>query len=170
MLLPNNIEIVHDLANSSVRARTKTKTHRQKRTWISNMFLLIHYNLQTLGITENWSHAYHSTNSINIIIILISAVTLSRTSMGIFEFECRFDLANFAEYTYNDCYYSCFSLFSDLSIFLVGCFMTCLGRVAYYLLIMPWAIFTIIISILDVVAVGFFFYDLFNTLVCMNIS
>ncbi|XP_055325191.1 uncharacterized protein LOC129579287 [Sitodiplosis mosellana] len=47
---------------------------------------------------------------------------------------------------------------------IVGCFMACLQRVAYYLLVMPWAIFTTLTSILDVVAVGFFFYDLFNTL------
>lgn len=43
--------------------------------------------------------------------------------------------------------------------------MTCLGRVAYYLLMMPWAIFCAFTAILDIVAVGFFFYDLFNTLV-----
>ncbi|XP_031631458.1 uncharacterized protein LOC116345877 isoform X2 [Contarinia nasturtii] len=47
---------------------------------------------------------------------------------------------------------------------IVGCFMACLGRVAYYLLMMPWAVFCTITSIFDVVAVGFFFYDLFNTL------
>lgn len=46
--------------------------------------------------------------------------------------------------------------------------MACLQRAAYYLFVMPWAIFTILTSILDLVAVGFFFYDLFNTLVRTN--
>lgn len=43
--------------------------------------------------------------------------------------------------------------------------MTCLGRASYYLLTLPWVLLCIVTAILDVVAVAFFFYDLFNTLV-----
>lgn len=48
--------------------------------------------------------------------------------------------------------------------------MRCLGKAAYYFLMMPWAIFCTLTAIFDVVAVGFFFYDLFNTLVSSFLS
>lgn len=67
--------------------------------------------------------------------------------------------------------YVCSFPFFLFVLALVGCYVTCLGgRVTYYLLVMPWAIFCALVSILDVVAVGFFFYDLFNTLVCTGTS
>lgn len=47
--------------------------------------------------------------------------------------------------------------------------MTCLGRASYYLLTLPWVFLCTVTAIFDVVAVVFFFYDLFNTLVRLQI-
>lgn len=45
--------------------------------------------------------------------------------------------------------------------------MRCFGKATYYFLMMPWVIFCTLTAVFDVVAVAFFFYDLFNTLVSM---
>ena len=43
--------------------------------------------------------------------------------------------------------------------------MSCMGRICYYIMFTPWILVSVVTVIFDVVAVGFFLFDVFNTLV-----